>query len=91
VHAAEQPASSGRARHGAFHQLLNEQQWNMTRLDAVIEQKQVGLFLLGLFLQNFQRQLGENVGVRPGAEMWRRAGRQEAHIPVALLGPQCKC
>ena len=87
VIAAEQPGVVGVELDMArLHQLLNEQQWNMTRLDAVIEQKQVGLFLLGLFLQNFQRQLGENVGVRPGAEMLAAVqAAQEAHIPVALL------
>ncbi len=84
---AEKPDVVGIELDGArLNQLLHEQEWNQTRLDAVIQQKQVGLFLLGLFLQNFQRQLGESVGVKPGAEMLSAVRAAQAnHVPVALL------
>lgn len=69
-----------------LQQLLHPEEWNQTRLDAVIQKNQVGLFLLGLFLQNFQRQLGAEVGVKPGAEMLEAVrAAQEANVPVALV------
>lgn len=49
--------------------LLNEKRWDETEITDVIKSGRTQLFLSQLFLANFQRKLGDKVGVKPGVEM----------------------
>lgn len=67
-------------------QLLGGTKWENTNVLTLIQEGQSGLVLLNLFLANMQRQLGDQVGVKPGEEMMigvRLA--QEKKTPVLLL------
>lgn len=54
------------ARHKA---ILSEQAWREMDLLQVVRKKQATMLLAHLVLAAFQRRLGENLGIKPGAEM----------------------
>jgi pheromone shutdown-related protein TraB len=70
VIAREQPrvvaVELDQARYGA---LTEPDQWKQTRLVDVIRQGKAFLLLAQAFLASYQRRLGEQFGVQPGAEM----------------------
>ncbi len=69
-----------------LEQLLQGQRWRETDVLKVVKEGKGYLFLLNILLANIQRQLGDQVGVKPGEEMLaavKAAG--EKGIPVALL------
>ncbi len=69
-----------------LHQLLSGKKWQETNLVDIIQTGKTYLFLLNILLSNLQRQLGENVGVQPGAEMMAALKKaQEKKVPVQLL------
>ena len=51
--------------------LKEEKKWGETEITDVIKSGRMYLFLLQLLLSNFQRRVGSNVGVKPGAEMMK--------------------
>ena len=69
-----------------FDQLKQGAKWRDTDLVKVIKEGKGYLFLLNILLVNIQRQLGDQVGVKPGEEMLEAVRAAEAkNIPVALL------
>ena len=52
-----------------FQALKEEKKWDETEISHVISSDRVYLFILQILLANFQRKIGEDVGVKPGAEM----------------------
>lgn len=68
------------------HALLEEKKWDATDIEKVMREGKIYLFLVQVLLSNFQRRIGEELGVKPGSEMLeaiRKAG--EKNIPVELV------
>lgn len=66
--------------------LVDEKKWDETEITDVIKSGRTSLFLTQLFLANFQRKLGDEVGVKPGAEMLEAVRiAQERSIRVELV------
>ncbi|PKP55173.1 MAG: TraB family protein, partial [Candidatus Altiarchaeales archaeon HGW-Altiarchaeales-2] len=52
------------------YEILNDKEkWKQTDITKIIKEGKTALFLVNLILSNFQRRLGEDVGILPGAEM----------------------
>lgn len=67
-------------------QLLSGKKWQETNIVEIIQSGKTELFLLNILLSNMQRQLGEHVGVKPGAEMLAALNKaKEKKRPVQLL------
>ncbi len=69
-----------------MQQLLSGQKWGETSIVEIIKTGKTYLFLLNVLLSNMQKQLGQHVGVQPGAEMLialKKASTEK--IPVQLL------
>lgn len=67
-------------------QLLSGKKWQETNIIEVVKTGKTYLFLLNLLLSNIQKQLGNQVGVTPGAEMLAAIKKaQETKKPVYLL------
>jgi pheromone shutdown-related protein TraB len=54
-----------------YQALKEEKRWEETDIMEVISSDRMHLFLLQILLANFQRKIGEDVGVKPGAEMMK--------------------
>ena len=68
-----------------YRALKEEQRWDETEIGKVLSSDRVYLFLLQIMLANFQRKIGEDIGVKPGAEMFRAVQIAEASgVPVVL-------
>lgn len=69
-----------------FNQLRQGEKWQNTNIGEIISSGQAYLFLLTIMLTNLQRSLGQQVGVKPGAEMLEAVkAAEENGIPIALL------
>jgi pheromone shutdown-related protein TraB len=69
-----------------LYQLMSGKKWQETNIIEIIQTGKTELFLLNIMLSNMQRQLGEHVGVAPGAEMLAALKiAQEKQLPVQLL------
>jgi len=49
--------------------LTGENQWKETQISEIIREGRSGMFLAGLVLSNYQRRIGEKLGIKPGEEM----------------------
>lgn len=49
--------------------ISQEQEWRNLDIGKVLKQKKVVLMITNLVLHSFQRRLGKDIGVKPGAEM----------------------
>ncbi|MFH1402860.1 MAG: TraB/GumN family protein [Candidatus Altiarchaeota archaeon] len=52
-----------------FKALKNEREWDETEITEVIKSGRTYLFLVQILMANFQRQIGDKIGVKPGSEM----------------------
>ncbi|MFH1424578.1 MAG: TraB/GumN family protein [archaeon] len=52
-----------------YETLRDKDKWRDTELSTIIKEGRAHLFLANLILSNFQRKIGEKLGVEPGAEM----------------------
>jgi len=69
-----------------YDSLLNERKWDETEIHNVIRTGRVYLFLLQLLLTNFQRRIGDELGVKPGSEMLKAIElARERGIEIALV------
>jgi len=69
-----------------LQQLRHGKRWSQMDIGQVIKEGKTHLFLLNVLLSNLQRQIGEDLGVKPGSEMLaavNEAAKQK--LPVALL------
>lgn len=52
-----------------YEALATGRRWDETEIHKIIQEKKTHLFLLQLLLTNFQRKIGDRLGVKPGSEM----------------------
>lgn len=70
---------------GRLTSLRDPDTWKRTDIRKVIRDKQLPTLIAGLVLSSYQRRLGGNTGVKPGAELLRAVNVAEAAgIPVVL-------
>jgi len=68
-----------------------KKKWGDVEITEVLKKGQTHLFLTQLMLSNIQRRIGEDFGVKPGAEMLTAVERaREAGIDVALVDRDVK-
>ncbi len=66
--------------------IKNKERWDETEIHQVIKTGGSYMLLMQLFLGNLQRKLGDEIGVKPGAEMLEAINAaNDAGIPVALV------
>ncbi len=68
-----------------YNALKNEKRWEETDILEVVSSGRTHLFLLQILLANFQRKIGEDVGVKPGAEMLKAIEAAEKSGAKVLL------
>lgn len=74
-----------------LQQLVSGKKWEEMDIISIVKSGKSYLFLLNILLSNMQKQLGEIVGVKPGAEMLaaiKKAG--EIKKPITLLDRNVK-
>ncbi|NCN68760.1 MAG: TraB/GumN family protein [Candidatus Altiarchaeum hamiconexum] len=65
--------------------LNNKEKWKQTDITKIIKEGKIYLFLVNLILSNFQKRLGEDVGILPGAEMIEATNvARNLNIPIEL-------
>ncbi len=52
-----------------YKALKEEKKWDETEITEVIKSGKTYLFLIQILMANFQRQIGDKVGIKPGSEM----------------------
>ena len=68
-----------------FQALKDETRWQRLDLKSVIKKKQLSTLMVSLMMASYQKKLGENLGVSPGAELLAAAQTAERlDIPVSL-------
>jgi pheromone shutdown-related protein TraB len=71
--------------------LMDGKKWDETEITEVIKTGRTHLFLIQLLLANFQRRIGDTVGVKPGAEMKKAVDiAREKGIRVELVDRNVK-
>ena len=55
--------------HQRYQSLINKQGWESLNLKEVIKKKQVPFLLANLALSSYQKRMGLQTGVKPGAEL----------------------
>lgn len=70
---------------GRFQAMNEENRWQNLNIYRIIRQRQGFLLLANMVLASFQRRLGLELGVRPGAEMLETIRiAEERNIPISL-------
>ena len=73
------------------HAIAEKKRWDETEISKVIREGKGYLFLAQLFLTNFQRKVGDELGVKPGSEMVAAMEMaRERNIRVALVDRDIK-
>ncbi len=68
-----------------FQALSDEQRWHKLDLKSVIKNRQLSTLMVSIMMASYQKKLGDNLGVSPGAELLAAASAAESHgIPVCL-------
>lgn len=68
------------------HALLEQKKWDATDIEKVMREGRIYLFLIQVLLANFQRRVGEELGVKPGSEMLEALKKaKEEGIRVELV------
>ncbi len=69
-----------------LQQLRQDKKWQQMDLGQVIREGKTHLCLLNVLLANLQRQIGDDLGVKPGSEMLLAVKiAAEKKLPIALL------
>jgi len=69
-----------------LEQLLSGKKWQETNIIEVIKTGKTYLFLLNILLSNLQKQIGQQMGIKPGAEMMAAIKKaQEKQKPIQML------
>ena len=69
-----------------YQSLIQKQQWENMHIVKVIKEKKAFLLLSNLILAYFQKKIGKQLGIRPGAEILKAieaAGTTGSHIHLA--------
>jgi pheromone shutdown protein TraB len=68
-----------------YKALSGRKRWESVDLKEIIRNKQLSTLLVNLILSSYQKKLGVQLGVMPGAELLEAAREAEKHsIPVSL-------
>jgi pheromone shutdown-related protein TraB len=68
-----------------YQALSDEKRWQKLDLKTIIRNKQLSTLLVSLMMASYQKKLGKNLGVSPGAELLAAALAAGNHdIPVSL-------
>lgn len=68
-----------------FQALSDEKRWQKLDLKTVIRNRQLSTLMISIMMASYQKKLGDNLGVTPGAELLAAARTAEAHaIPIHL-------
>jgi pheromone shutdown-related protein TraB len=68
-----------------YQALTEEKRWQKLDLKTVIKKKQLSTLMVSLMMASYQKKLGENLGVSPGAELLAAAQTaRQFDIPVSL-------
>lgn len=68
-----------------FKSLKEQKKWENLDIKSIIKNKQLSTLLINILLASYQKKLGEQVGVKPGAELLEAALTAEKYdIPVSL-------
>lgn len=68
-----------------YQALTQEKRWQKLDLKTVIKKKQLSTLMVSLMMASYQKKLGENLGVSPGAELLAAAQTaRQLNIPVSL-------
>lgn len=68
-----------------YQALTEEKRWQKLDLKSVIKNKQLSTLMVSLMMASYQKKLGENLGVSPGAELLAAAQvAKQFDIPVSL-------
>lgn len=68
-----------------FQALSDENRWQKLDLKAVIKNRQLSTLMVSIMMAGYQKKLGDNLGVSPGAELLAAARTAEdLGIPVCL-------
>ena len=74
-----------------YEALLNKKKWDETEIHKVIRTGRAYLFLTQLLLTNFQRRIGDKLGVSPGSEMIEAINiAREKGIDISLVDRDIK-
>lgn len=74
---------------GRYASLSEENAWRKLNIYEVLKRRQGFLLLGNLVMASFQRRIGQELGVRPGAEMVEAVNIAEANdVPVSLCDRQ---
>lgn len=68
-----------------YQALTEEKRWQKLDLKTVIKKKQLSTLMVSLMMASYQKKLGENLGVSPGAELLAAAQTAgQFNIPISL-------
>jgi len=68
-----------------FQALSDKQRWQKLDLKTVIKKRQLSTLMVSMIMASYQKKLGDNLGVSPGAELLAAARvAQQYHIPISL-------
>ena len=76
---------------GRMKSLEEPDRWKSLDLKAIIRQKQLGTLVANLVLGSYQKRMGDQTGVRPGAELQEAVQiAKDKNIPIVLADRQRK-
>lgn len=68
-----------------FQALSDEQRWQKLDLKTVIKKRQLSTLMVSIMMASYQKKLGDNLGVSPGAELLAAArSAEESDVPIYL-------
>lgn len=68
-----------------YESLAKKQRWQALDLKQIIKNKQLATLMINLTLASYQKKLGDQLGVTPGAELLEATrAAEKAAIPIAL-------
>lgn len=68
-----------------YQALTEKRRWQALDLKQIIKDKQLSTLMVNLLMASYQKKLGEQLGVKPGAELLAAAQSAKEHnIPIAL-------
>ena len=68
-----------------YQALSDEKRWQRLDLKTIIRNKQLSTLLVSLMMASYQKKLGKNLGISPGAELLAAAqAAKELDIPLSL-------
>ncbi len=68
-----------------YKALTQKKKWQSLDLKQIIKDKQLSTLMVNLLMASYQKKLGGQLGVKPGAELLKAAETAEEHnIPIAL-------